>query len=189
MKTNLPGLIVVCLLLFLSGCCSCNRADWPDSPALGHMNVSQKMLYMENVQDTLAAFRTAFKDIESHVPEPSAESPSSCEDRQFPCEVWKFVEIYAMPIISDQGALSDPQTRLDVARINLLSAYALYESRHYGQARKLVGLFEKQYGEDSAVLSALVESGEMEFATLGEGLKALKRKLALARMEHTSYKS
>jgi hypothetical protein len=94
-----------------------------------------------------------------------------------------------MPIISDQGALSDPQTRLEVARINLLSAYALYESRHYGRARKLLGLFEKQYGEDPAVLSTPVESGGVEFPTLGEGLKTLKRKLALARVENSGYKS
>ncbi len=179
MKTNLLGCIFVCLLLFLSGCCSCNREDWPDPPVLDHMNVSQKTMYMENVRQTLAVFRTTFRDIENHAPEPSPDEPPSCEDKRFPCEVFKYVEVYAMPIISDQGALSNPQTRLEVAKINLLSAYALYESRHYGQARKLVGLFEKQYGEDSAVLSALVESGEMEFATLGEGLKVLKRKLAL----------
>ncbi len=179
MKTNLPALIAVWLLLFLSGCCSCNRADWPDPPVLDHMNVSQKMLYMENVKQTLAVFRTTFNDIEDHAPEPSSNAPPSCEDKRFPCEVYKYVDVYAMPIISDQWALSDPQTRLEVARINLLSAYALYESRHYGKARKLLGLFEKQYGEDSAVLSTPVEPGETDFPTLGEGLKALKRKLAL----------
>jgi hypothetical protein len=189
MKTNLPGLLAVCLLLFLSGCCSCNRADWPDPPALDHMNVSQKMLYMENVRQTLAVFRDAFNDIENHAPEPSPDAPPSCEEKRFPCEVYKYVEVYAMPIISDQGALSDPQTRLEVARINLLSAYALYESRHYGRARKLLGLFEKQYGEDPAVLSTPVESGGVEFPTLGEGLKTLKRKLALARVENSGYKS
>jgi hypothetical protein len=147
------------------------------------MNVSQKMLYMENVKQTLAVFRTAFNDIEDHASEPSSDAPPSCEDKRFPCEVYKYVEIYAMPIISDQAAMSDPQTRLEVARINLLSAYALYESRHYGRARILLGLFEKQYGEDSAVLSTPVESEEVEFPTLGEGLKALKRKLALARLQ------
>jgi hypothetical protein len=179
MKTNYLGLITGCLLLFVSGCCACNRAEWPDPPVVDHMSVSQKVAYMENVRQTLVVFRTTLADIGKHEPEPLPDEPPTCEDQRFPCEVLKYVEVYAMPIVFDQGALANPQTRLEVARINLLSAYALYESEHYGKARKLVRLFEKQYGEDAAVLGALDQTGDMGFATLGEGLKTLKRKLAL----------
>jgi hypothetical protein len=180
MRNIFFGWLLAGTLVFqLSGCCSCNRADWPDSPSLAHMDLSQKLIYMDNVKRTLMVFRTSLADIEQHAPELPPEEQPLCEDQSFPCEVFKYVEVYAMPIITDDGALANLQTRLDVAKINLLSAFALYETGQYGKARSLVRLFEKQYGEDPSVLNAFVESGELEFSTLGEGLRSLKWKLTI----------
>jgi hypothetical protein len=143
------------------------------------MDLSQKLVYMDNVKRTLMVFRTSLTDIEQHSPELPPEEQPLCEDQSFSCEVFKYVEVYAMPIITDDGARANLQTRLDVAKINLLSAFALYETGQNGKARSLVRLFEKQYGDDPSILNASVESGELEFSTLAEGLRSLKWKLTV----------
>jgi hypothetical protein len=143
------------------------------------MDLSQKLVYMDNVKRTLMVFRTSLTDIEQHSPELPPEEQPLCEDQSFSCEVFKYVEVYAMPIITDDGARANLQTRLDVAKINLLSAFALYETGQNGKARSLVRLFEKQYGDDPSILNAFVESGELEFSTLAEGLRSLKWKLTV----------
>jgi hypothetical protein len=143
------------------------------------MDLSQKLVYMDNVKRTLMVFRTSLTDIEQHSPELPPEEQPLCEDQSFSCEVFKYVEVYAMPIITDDGAQANLQTRLDVAKINLLSAFALYETGQNGKARSLVRLFEKQYGDDPSILNASVESGELEFSTLAEGLRSLKWKLTV----------
>jgi hypothetical protein len=180
MSKNFPGFLLVgALFLLLAGCCGCNRTNWPASPALGHMEVSQKLAYMDNVRQTLTVFRTSLHDIEQHTPEISPEEEPVCDENQFSCEVYKYVEVYAMPIIMDEGARTNLQTRREVAQINLLSAYAFYQIQQYRKARSLVQLFENQYGEDPSILNSPVDSGDMGYSTFGEGLRLLKRKLVV----------
>ncbi len=177
-KTCLGFPVMMVLILLMTGCGACNRSQWPQSPSLGHMDVSQKLAYMGNVKQNLTVFRTTLADIENHAPKLPPEERNACDDEQFSCEVYKYIEVYAKPIITDDSALTDLQTRLEVARINLLSALALYEIRQYSEARDLVRFFEKQYGEDPSVLNATIESRE-KFSTFGEGLRSLKRNLAI----------
>lgn len=171
-------LLVGVVLMFVSGCTVCNRADWPQSPTLGHMNVQQKLQYLVNVRQTLINFRTMAADLPSHQPPcpPDAE-PGSCSREGFHCEVARYIEVYAMPILSDAEALRNLETRLDVATVNLLGAYASYETGSYGKARRLLKMYDKRYREDVSIQDALVDSRTMEFASLGEAARNLRGKL------------
>lgn len=171
-------LMVGVVMLMLSGCCACNRADWPEQPVLDHMNTGQKIQYLANVKQALINFRTTAVDLQSHQPpRPVDEEPADCQREGFHCEVTRYVEVYAMPILNDAEALQNLETRLEVAKVNLLSAYALYETGSYGQARRLVKMYDKRYRKDVSIETAIVDSRDMEFATLGEASQNLRTKL------------
>ena len=165
-------------VLMLSGCCACNRGDWPEQPVLDHMSTGQKMQYLANVKQALINFRTTAVDLQSHQPpRPVDEEPADCQREGFHCEVIRYVEVYAMPILNDAEAMQNLETRLEVAKVNLLSAYALYETGSYGQARGMLKMYDKRYRKDIAIETAMVDSRDMEFATLGEAARNLRTKL------------
>lgn len=171
-------LMVGLSLLLLSGCCVCNKADWPEQPVLDHMNTVQKTQYLASVKQTLINFRTTAVDLQGHQPPLQAdEEPAGCQREGFHCEVARYVEVYAMPILNDPEALQNLETRLEVAKVNLLSAYALYETGNSGQARSLLKLYDKRYRKDVSIETAIVDSRDMEFATLGEAARNLRSKL------------
>ncbi len=171
-------LMVGLSLLLLSGCCVCNRADWPEQPVLDHMNTVQKTQYLANAKQTLINFRTTAVDLQGHQPPRQAdEEPADCQREGFHCEVARYVEVYVMPILNDTEALHNLETRLEVAKVNLLSAYALYETDNSGQARSLLKLYDKRYRKDVSIETAMVDSRDMEFATLGAAARNLRSKL------------
>lgn len=171
-------LMVGLSLLLLSGCCVCNRADWPEPPVLDHMNTVQKTLYLANAKQTLINFRTTALDLQGHhSPRQADEEPADCQREGFHCEVARYVEVYAMPILNDAEAMQNLETRLEVAKVNLLSAYALYETDNSRQARSLLKLYDKRYRKDVSIETAMVDSRDMEFATLGEAARNLRAKL------------
>lgn len=171
-------LLVGLSLFFLSGCCGCNQANWPQQPVLDHMNTMQKTQYLNDVKQNLINFRTTAVDLESHrLPRQPDEEPAGCQRQGFHCEVAKYVETFAMPILNDSEALQNLETRLEVAKVNLLSAYALYETGSYSQARRLLKMYDKRYRKDVSIETAMVDSREIEFATLGEASQNLRSKL------------
>jgi hypothetical protein len=178
MKRSGLFLVTAVLLLTVSGCCTCNRADWPQAPTIGHMSIAQKKAYLANVRQNLAVFRLTAGELEAHRRmENPAETEDACPGQGFRCEAEKYIELYAMPIINDAQAGDNVETRLEVAKVNLLSAYVYYETEQSGKAAKLLRLFKKRYQRDTAVLNAVVDPGEMGFARLSDGVSELETKL------------
>ncbi|MCD4689206.1 MAG: hypothetical protein K8R55_07740 [Desulfuromonadaceae bacterium] len=171
-------LIVGLSVLLLSGCCGCNKANWPEQLVLDHMNTIQKTQYLKDVKQNLINFRTTVVDLQSHRPprQPN-EEPAGCQHEGFHCEVARYVEVHVMPILNDGEALQNLETRLEVAKVNLLSAYALYETGSIGQARKLLKIYDKRYRKDVSIQTAMIDSRDMEFATLGKAAQNLRSKL------------
>lgn len=165
-------------VLLVSGCSTCNKSNWPEKPVLDHLNTSQKRQYLAEVKQTLVHFRTTAVDLQCHQPQPVDGEPVRYQKEGFRCEVARYVEVYAMPILKDQEALQNLETRLEAAKVNLLSAYALYETGATSEARRMLRMYDQRYRKDVAIETAMVDSRDMEFATLGEGARNLRSKLA-----------
>jgi hypothetical protein len=165
------------LLLMLTGCCGCNTAGWPKEPVLGHMTVTQKKIYLENVRQNLKVFRLTAKELNIHKRMSEEEAQKPCAGQEFRCEVQKYIEVYAMPILADEEARDHVETRLEVAKVNLLSAYAYEETGQDSKARKLLHLFKKRYKKDPSIQNAVVDPAEMGFSRLSEGAATLEAKL------------
>lgn len=170
-------LTVTVLAAALSGCCACNKADWPQEPILGHMSVPQKKAYLKNVRQNLKVFRLTAKELDTHRRLTPQEAQSPCEGQEFRCEVQKYIEVYAMPVIQDDEAREHVETRLEVAKVNLLSAYAYEETGQHRRARNLLRIFNKRYKTDPATQNAVVDPTEMGFSRLAEGASKLEAKL------------
>jgi hypothetical protein len=178
MKRSGIFLVTAVLLLAVSGCCTCNRADWPQAPTIAHMSIAQKKIYLGHVGQNLAVFRRTSDEMEKHRhAENPAEAQDACPGQDFRCEAEKYLELYAMPIINDAQAGENVETRLEVAKVTLLSAYVYYQTGQTGKASKLLHLFKKRYKRDAAVLSAVVDPGEMGFSRLSDGVRELEVKL------------
>lgn len=175
-KTGLFLLLAV-LVLAMSGCCPCNRSEWPDAPVIGHMSIAQKKIYLENVRKNLKVFRLTAKELDSHRRMTPEQAEKPCSGRGFRCEVQKYVELYAMPVLQDPEALENVETRLSVAKVNLLSAYIYEETGQDGRARKLLKLFKKRFAKDSSIQNAVVDPAEMGFSRLADGAAELEAKL------------
>jgi hypothetical protein len=118
-------------------------------------------------------------DLQSHrPPRQPDEEPAECRREGFHCEVARYIEVYAMPILNDGEALQNLETRLEVAKVNILSAYALYETGSYSQARRLLKMYDKHYSKDVSIRMAMIDSREMEFSTLGKAAQNLRPKLS-----------
>lgn len=177
MRKSLLLLALAALVLALSGCCACNTADWPDAPIVGHMSIPQKKTYLENVRQNLKVFRLTAKELDSHRRMTPEEAQKPCAGQGFRCEVQKYIELYAVPIMQDAEARQNVETRLSVAKVNLLSAYVYDETGQPGPARKLLKRFLKHYKKDPSVLNAVVDPAEMGFSSLAEGAAKLEAKL------------
>jgi hypothetical protein len=177
MKNQGLFLALAVLILSLSGCCACNKGDWPKEPVLGHMSVPQKKIYLENVRQNLKVFRLTAKELDSHQRMTSEEAQKPCNGQEFRCEVQKYVELYAMPIIQDLEAQEHVETRLEVAKVTLLSTSVYEETGQDSRARKLLKLFNKRYKNDASIQNAVVDPAEMGFSRLAEGVAQLEVKL------------
>jgi hypothetical protein len=165
------------LILALSGCCACNKADWPKAPVLGHMSVPQKKIYLENVRQNLKVFRLTAAELAIHQRMTPEEAQKPCAGMGFRCEVQKYIELYAMPIIQDAEAQENLETRLEVAKVTLLSAYVFEETGQDNRAMKFLKLFKKRYKKDASIQNAVVDPSEMGFSRLAEGAASLESKL------------
>lgn len=168
---------VAVLILALSGCCACNKTDWPKAPVLGHMSIPQKKIYLENVRQNLKVFRLTAMELETHQRMTPEEAQKPCNGQGFRCEVQKYVELYAMPILQDAEAQQHVETRLEVAKVNLLSAFIYEETGQDRRARKLLKMFNKRYKKDTAIQNAVVDPAEMGCTRLAEGAASLEAKL------------
>lgn len=177
MRKSVLFLGLAVLVLALSGCCACNKSDWPEAPVLGHMSIPQKKLYLDNVRQNLKVFRQTAKELDSHQRLTPEEEQKPCSGQGFRCEVQKYIELYAMPIIQDPEAQENVETRLSVAKVNLLSAYVYEETGQDNRARSLLKLFLKRYKKDASVQNAVVDPAEMGFSRLAEGAAELEAKL------------
>ncbi len=177
MKKILWPMLGFCLLL-LSGCSTCNRSNWPEQPVLDHLSVKQKSQYLSRTKQTLVNFRATADHLHKHQPRPVEGEPLGYQREQFHCEVVRYVEVYVLPILEDTEALHNVETRLGVAKVNLLAAYALYETGGTGDARRLLKKYDQRYRSDVAIETAMIDRRDMEFDTLGEAARHLRARLA-----------
>ena len=162
----LPALMVAAALL-AGGCTGFNP---PPRPAVvTHLDVTQKQAYIRSTESALKSFRAVAADLRS-----SHNLQAQADLRK---EVNSFVKLRVEPIVDDFEASHHPETRLQVAELQLLSGQVYLALEQYWDAWLLLRDMQRRYGDQPALLNAGIDRQEFGYSNLGDGMRGLHKAL------------
>lgn len=162
------------LLLAISGCVP---SEVPVSgrlevrPAIvAHMDVSQKKLYIANVKESLKGLLQSAEDVARR------KKPQSLT--QLRVEGDKYVRAYVVPILGDKEATEEMDTRLEVAKLYLLTSRFYLQTEAPEQSRMYLSRLERGFGENNIFMNTSIDRSDIGCGSLQEGIDALRKELA-----------
>jgi hypothetical protein len=163
--------ITVALFLVLSCGCSVSQRENNLKPAVvGHMDMSRKKDYILNNKETLKNFLVTAQDITTR------QKPLVLQELSV--EAKKYIEAYVDPIVADFEADKNLETRLEIAKLELLSGLLYAELSAYREARDSLSQMTKRYSKDSTFLNGSIDPNDIGYGSLDEGMQALKEKIS-----------
>lgn len=164
-------MVSMCLCVIFAGCTPVPKQEqWPDTPILSHLNISQKKVYIHSIKNSLSSYRRLAEDLGQR------EKPESFI--QLGQESDKFVQMYVVPITEDADAASNLETKLDVAKLQLLSGLTYADLGMASKAKQCFARISEKYGSDASIMSATLGEPDLGYATFGDGVSALKQILS-----------
>ena len=166
--------LISLLLLFFVGCVP---VEEPVSgrlevrPAIvAHMDMAQKKLYIANVKGSLKGLLQSADDVSRR------KKPQSMS--QLRIEGDKFIRAYVVPILSDKEAMEGLDTRLEVAKLYLLTSRFYLETDASEQSRMYLSRLERSFGDNNIFMNAGFDRSDIGCGTLQEGVAELRKELA-----------
>lgn len=140
-------------------------------PAIvGHMDMSQKQLYLANVKGSLKGLLQSAEDVSAR------KKPQAMA--QLRTEGDKFIRGYIEPILVDKQALENLDTRLEVAKLYLLTARFYLQTEVPEQTRRYLTRIETNFGKNNIFMNASFDRSDIGYGTLQEGVAALRKELS-----------
>ncbi len=162
----LPALLTAAMLL-AGGCSGFNPPPHP--AAVAHLDITQKQAYIRTTESALKSFRAVAADLRrSHKPQARADLGK---------EVNSFIKQRVEPIVDDFEASHHPETRLQVAELQLLSGQVYLELDEYWDAWLLLREMKRRYGDQPTLLDAGIDRQEFGYSNLGDGMLGLYKAL------------
>lgn len=171
---NITTLISFCFLVTFIGCVP---TEEPVSgrlevrPAIvAHMDMAQKKLYVTNVKGSLKVLLQSAEDV-ARRKKPQAMA-------QLRIEGDKFIRGYVAPILLDREAVENLDTRLEVAKLFLLTSRFYLKTDSPEQSRMYLSRLEKNFGDNNIFMNAGFDRSDIGCGTMQEGVTALRKDLA-----------
>lgn len=154
-------------ILLLAGACS-PVFDPPPRPAeVSHMDITTKQAHIDNVKKTLKIFRASARDLRSR------QKPE--ELIQLTGQAERYIKLQVQPLVEDFEADSNLTTRVEVAKLQLLSGLVMLEmDRPEWKLYKMLRAMERRYSDQPDVLNAAIDRYEFGFGTIGDGMRSLE---------------
>jgi len=157
----------------LHGCLSTSGYDrkiagCSEPVVIGHLDIRKKKTYVENTWKTLKTFERSATDAAKRE-KPGLQGTLSRE-------MAAYFEYFVEPILKDDKAVGHLETKLDVAKVHLLSGIVFAHLGETSPARKLLKRFDERYGNDPSFLSATLDYETTGFGSLAEGRNALAKR-------------
>ncbi|HKJ04414.1 MAG TPA: hypothetical protein VJ974_02370 [Geopsychrobacteraceae bacterium] len=168
-KTVITVLGLFFLGLF-SGCAPVTKQEQTlEAPILSHLNISQKKVYIQSTKNSLRTYRRLAEDLGQR------QKPKSFN--ALGRETDKFIQTYVVPIMEDAEATSNLETKLDVAKLQLLSGFVYAELGEKAKTRNCLARIADNFGSDASIMSATLGEPDLGYATFSDGVGALKQML------------
>lgn len=165
MHRALPALVAV--LLLAAGCSSPTFYPPPHPAEVSSMDVAAKQAHIAKVKETLKIFRASARDLRSR--------GKSRELQQLTEEADRYIAWQVRPIVNDFEADNDLRTRLEVAKLQLLTGLVYLEmASPEWRLYKLLSAMEKRYADQPEILSASLDYHDIGFDTIGDGMRSLE---------------
>ena len=93
-------------------------------------------------------------------------------------EANKYIKMYVEPIIFDHNAIENLETKAEIAKLHLLSAFLYFDLAGYYQSSYYLNRLNGRFGTE--YLSTITtEHRDYDFNTLAEGIEDLEREIAI----------
>ncbi|MBC2695695.1 MAG: hypothetical protein HF982_10560 [Desulfobacteraceae bacterium] len=137
---------------------------------LPYRDIKKKKIYIQSTKNTLKLFAS--------IADNAGKREESLGIREELCrEARKYIKIYVKPILNDSEAIQHLETKLEIAKLHLLTVILYFDLALYNQAQDYLNLINKRYGDDLAVLDIIIDQTDIGFSTIAEGIKDLQNQI------------
>jgi len=134
-----------------------------------NVNVQAKRANMHDIKYTLILYNKVIDNIKVYHPKANINT--------FANELDEYISIYVEPILSDYDLSKSNETSAEIARLYLVITSLYYKIDDKKQARKYIKLFQRRYGENKDIFDLTMNSTDIGYSTLGEGMSKLQEKV------------
>ncbi len=166
MSAALRMVAMILLLPILGGCIPEMAAR---QATVSPLSIAKKKEYIRTSKATLKNFQTTAIDLRAR-----GQLPAIGE---FAKEVKNYISLQVEPILVDAAAVDDLQTRLEVAKLQLLCGLVYADLAEYREARLRLEEMMQRYGSHPDVLNAAIDRNDIGFATLASGMQDLRARI------------
>ena len=167
------AIVIVALSCFLSGCAS-DTVQEPvfaiPSPILpSYVDIEAKQKYVQNIKYTLILYRRVILDIKNYHQQFRLEELATEAD--------KYIDMYVSTMLTDSDLGNDVETKVEIAKLYLLVTSIYLEVGYKRQAREYLKSFRNRYENDKHLLDLTLNSMDIGYSTLGEGISELEERV------------
>lgn len=145
---------------------------WSNQMILPYRDIKKKKKYIRSTKKNLKLF-ALIADNANKREEATGSRKELCREAK------KYIEIYVKPILNDSEAIQHLETKLEIAKLHLLTVILYFDLALYNQAQDYLNLINRRYGNDLAFLGTTIDQTDIGFSTLAEGVKDLQKKILL----------
>jgi hypothetical protein len=163
------------VLLFLISACTSQEIVYAPAYALPkqiiptNINVQAKRENMRDVEHTLLLYHNLIDNIKIYHPKSNLNS--------FADELHKYIKTYVEPVLSDYDLSKNSETSAEIAKMYLIITSLYYKIDEEKHARKYIKLFQRRYGDNKDFFDLTLNSTDIGYSTLGEGMTELAVKV------------
>ena len=168
--------VAVFVLAVSSFLCSCASSDVKEpqfaltSPIMPkHVDIKVKQQYIKDTRHVLTLFHKVTLDTKIYHPQFNFQELS--------IEIDKYINTFVEPMLTDSDLYSSVETKVELAKLYLVIIALYLDIGDKWQAREYLESFHNRYEKDKHLYDMSVNSMDIGYFTLGEGIRELEKRL------------
>lgn len=133
-------------------------AGLPDPLIIPDVDIKEKSAYIHNAKEILKSFRQVACD--------NLKNVKAFKIEELEREANTYINICVKPIIDDFAVNGNFETKLEIAKLHLLTAFIYSDVGGYIMAERYLDLIDTHYGKDKFLLSLSIDPTDIGYPTL-----------------------